>query len=87
VVNKGGESLVPSEGNKALVPQRLYSGAIRLRSGWLPIFQTAVATCLAWLLAIFILVLERPTFAPIAAVIVLGLAVGRWPSAADARSS
>jgi uncharacterized membrane protein YccC len=30
----------------------------------------------AWLLAVFILGLERPTFAPIAAVIALGLAVG-----------
>jgi hypothetical protein len=55
---------------------RLHSAAIRLRSGWLPILQTAVAACLAWLLAVLILGLERPTFAPIAAVIVLGLAVG-----------
>ena len=59
-----------------VVRQRLHSGAIRLRSGWLPILQTAVAACLAWLLAVLILGLERPTFAPIAAVIVLGLAVG-----------
>src|SRR5918995_6464888 len=55
---------------------RLRSGLLRLRSGWLPILQTAVAACLAWLLAVLILGLERPTFAPIAAVIVLGLAVG-----------
>ena len=65
-----------AEENKALVLQRLRSGAIRLRSGWLPILQTALAACLAWFLAVFILGLERPTFAPIAAVIVLGLAVG-----------
>ena len=61
---------------KALVLQRLRSGALRLRSGWLPILQTALAACLAWFLAVFVLGLERPTFAPIAAVIVLGLAVG-----------
>ena len=65
-----------AEVNKALVLQRLRSGALRLRSGWLPILQTAVAACLAWFLAVLILGLERPTFAPIAAVIVLGLAVG-----------
>jgi hypothetical protein len=67
---------VSAEENKALVLQRLHSGALRLRSGWLPILQTAVAACLAWFLAVLILGLERPTFAPIAAVIVLGLAVG-----------
>jgi hypothetical protein len=62
--------------NKALLFQRLRSGALRLRGGWLPILQTAVAACLAWFLAVLILGLDRPTFAPIAAVIVLGLAVG-----------
>ena len=67
---------MPAEENKALLIQRLRSGALRLRSGWLPILQTAVAACLAWFLAVLILGLERPTFAPIAAVIVLGLAVG-----------
>jgi uncharacterized membrane protein YgaE (UPF0421/DUF939 family) len=76
VGNKGGGSLVSAEENKAIVLQRLRSGALRLRSGWLPILQTAVAACLAWFLAVLILGLERPTFAPIAAVIVLGLAVG-----------
>ena len=60
----------------SVVRQRLHSGAIRLRNGWLPILQTAVAACLAWFLAVLILGLDRPTFAPIAAVIVLGLAVG-----------
>ncbi len=65
-----------AEENKALVLQRLRSGALRLRSDWLPILQTAVAACLAWFLAVLVLGLERPTFAPIAAVIVLGLAVG-----------
>jgi hypothetical protein len=67
---------VSAEENKALILQPLRSGALRLRSDWLPILQTAVAVCLAWFLAVLILGLERPTFAPIAAVIVLGLAVG-----------
>ncbi len=55
---------------------RLRSGALRLRGGWLQILQTAVAACVAWFLAVLILGLERPTFAPVAAVIALGLAVG-----------
>lgn len=55
---------------------RLRSGAFRLRGGWLQILQTAVAASVAWFLAVLILGLERPTFAPIAAVISLGLAVG-----------
>jgi uncharacterized membrane protein YccC len=76
VGNKGRGSLVSAEENKALILQRLRSGALRLRSDWLPILQTAVAACLAWFLAVLILGLQRPTFAPIAAVIVLGLAVG-----------
>jgi hypothetical protein len=71
-----GGSLVSAEENKALILQRLRSGALRLRGDWLPILQTAVAACLAWFLAVLVLGLERPTFAPIAAVIVLGLAVG-----------
>jgi uncharacterized membrane protein YgaE (UPF0421/DUF939 family) len=61
---------------RVVVRHRLHSAAIRLRSGWLPILQTAVAACLAWFLAVLILGIDRPTFAPIAAVIVLGLAVG-----------
>lgn len=40
------------------------------------ILQTAVAACAAWFLAVLILGVDRPTFAPIAAVICLGLAVG-----------
>jgi hypothetical protein len=58
-----------------VIRRRLRSGAIRLRSGWLQILQTAVAAVVAWFLAVILLGLERPTFAPIAAVIVLGLAV------------
>ena len=40
------------------------------------ILQTAVAACVAWFLAALLLGLDQPTFAPIAAVISLGLAVG-----------
>src|ERR671910_2142078 len=60
----------------SVVRQRLHSAAIRLRNVWLAILQTAMAACLAWFLAVLILGIDRPTFAPIAAVIVLGLAVG-----------
>src|SRR3712207_2179309 len=63
----------------AVVRQRLHSGALRLRSSWLQILQTALAACLAWFLAVLILGLERPTFAPIAAVIVLGVGGGGRP--------
>src|SRR5215216_1498796 len=59
-----------------VVRHRLHSAAIRLKSAWLQILQTAVAASLAWFLAVLILGVERPTFAPIAAVIALGLAVG-----------
>lgn len=55
---------------------RLRSGVFRLRSGWLQILQTGVAACVAWFLAVLLLGLEEPTFAPIAAVISLGLAIG-----------
>jgi hypothetical protein len=55
---------------------RLRAGWIRVRSGWLQIIQTALAACVAWFLAVLILGIDRPSFAPIAAVIALGLAVG-----------
>jgi uncharacterized membrane protein YgaE (UPF0421/DUF939 family) len=55
---------------------RLGAGWDRVRSGWLQIIQTALAACVAWFLAVLILGIDRPTFAPIAAVIALGLAVG-----------
>jgi uncharacterized membrane protein YgaE (UPF0421/DUF939 family) len=54
----------------------LRAGWVRVRSGWLQIIQTALAACVAWFLAVLILGVDRPTFAPIAAVIALGLAVG-----------
>jgi uncharacterized membrane protein YgaE (UPF0421/DUF939 family) len=55
---------------------RLRSGILRLRSGWLQILQTGLAACVAWFLAVVLLGLQEPTFAPIAAVISLGLAIG-----------
>jgi hypothetical protein len=55
---------------------RLRAGWVRMRSGWLQIIQTALAACVAWFLAVLILGVERPTFAPIVAVIALGLAMG-----------
>jgi len=59
-----------------VVRQRLRSGIHRLRSVWLLILQTALAACVAWFVTILLLGIDRPTFAPIAAVVVLGLAVG-----------
>jgi uncharacterized membrane protein YgaE (UPF0421/DUF939 family) len=61
----------------ARVRNRLLSGVHRLRGGWWQIVQTAVAAGVAWFLAVLILGAERPAFAPIAAVISLGLAVGQ----------
>ena len=60
---------------KFSVRERLRSGILRLRSGWLQILQTGVAACVAWFLAVLLLGLDEPTFAPIAAVISLGLAM------------
>ncbi len=52
------------------------SGVLRLKGAWLQILQTAVAAAVAWVLAVLLLGIERPTFAPIAAVVSLGLALG-----------
>lgn len=49
----------------------------RVRPHILAIFQTAVAAVAAWLLADAVLPAERPAFASIAAIIVLGAAYGR----------
>ena len=63
-------------GPRVRVRNRLRSGLRLLRSAWLQILQTAVAACAAWFLSVLLLDVDRPTFAPIAAVICLGLAVG-----------
>ena len=63
-------------GPRVRVRTRLRSGFLLVRCAWLQILQTAVAACAAWFLAVLILGVDRPTFAPIATVICLGLAVG-----------
>ena len=63
-------------GPRVRVRNRVHSGLLLLRGGWLQILQTAVAACAAWFLSVLVLGVDRPTFAPIAAVICLGLAVG-----------
>ena len=51
--------------------------AERLRAGGWPIVQTALAAGLAWALATAVLGEEQPAFAPIAAVISLGITLGQ----------
>ena len=50
----------------SVVRQRLLSAAFRLRRGWLQILQTAAAACMAWFVAVLVLGVDRPTFAPTA---------------------
>jgi uncharacterized membrane protein YgaE (UPF0421/DUF939 family) len=59
------------------LPRHLAVGAGRLRANGWPILQTALAASLAYLLAVYVLGNEQPFFAPIAAVISLGLALGQ----------
>ncbi len=73
--HREGSSWRESIGPQVRVRTRLRSGLLNLRGGWLQILQTALAACAAWFLAVLILDVDRPTFAPIAAVICLGLAV------------
>jgi hypothetical protein len=62
----------------ARLRHRLLMGFVHVRGGWWQILQTAVAAGAAWALATLILGHEEPpVFASIAAVISLGLAVGR----------
>src|SRR5215212_1039924 len=63
-------------GPRVRVRNRARAGFLLLRGGWLQILQTAVAACAAWFLSVLLLGEDRTTFAPIAAVICLGLAVG-----------
>ena len=64
-------------GKVLAVSRRIDSALGRLRAGGWPILQTAVAASLAWTLASMVLGHERPFFAAIAAVVSLGVAVGR----------
>lgn len=70
------EGMSRRERAAALAKVRLRSGWVRVRAGWLQILQTALAAAIAWFLAVLLLGIDRPTFAPIGAVIALGLAVG-----------
>lgn len=56
---------------------RLSSGAARLRSNGWSIVQTAVAASVAYFLATFVLGNQQAFFAPVAAVVSLGLALGQ----------
>jgi uncharacterized membrane protein YgaE (UPF0421/DUF939 family) len=59
------------------VGRRVASGVGRLRTNGWPILQTATAASIAYLLASFVLGNEQPFFAPIAAVVTLGLSLGQ----------
>lgn len=50
---------------------------LRLRAMWLPVVQSACASALAWWFAADVLGHSRPFFAPIAAVVSVGVASGR----------
>ena len=56
--------------------RRLLEGSGRLQANVWAVLQTAVAASIAYLLAIEVLGHERPFFAPIAAVICLGVTLG-----------
>ena len=49
----------------------------RLRLAWRSIFQASVSAAIAWLIATELLGHDRPFFAPVAAIITLGLTVGQ----------
>lgn len=59
------------------VRRRFAAGTGRLGTNVWPILQTAAAASLAYFLATFVLGNEQPFFAPIAAVLTLGLALGQ----------
>lgn len=58
---------------RRIVRQTLTSRAGRLRAAWPSILQAAVAAALAWLAATELLGHERPFFAPVAAIVTLGV--------------
>ena len=64
--------------------RHLTEGSVRLRaSGW-SVLQTAAAASLAYLVAVYVLGHEQPFFAPIAAVVCLGVTLGRrWKRAVE----
>jgi uncharacterized membrane protein YgaE (UPF0421/DUF939 family) len=54
----------------------LRQGLIRLRDAWRPILQIAAAATVAWLIATEVLGHAQPFFAPVAAIITLGITQG-----------
>ena len=58
------------------VRRRLIAGANRLRTNVWAVVQTALAASISYFLAVVVLGQEQPFFAPIAAVISLGLTLG-----------
>ncbi|HET8953972.1 MAG TPA: FUSC family protein [Solirubrobacteraceae bacterium] len=54
----------------------------RLRLAWRSIFQASVSAALAWLIATEVLGHPRPFFAPVSAIITLGITVGQRPQRA-----
>ena len=66
------------------LPARLRAPLHRLRLALLPVLQCSLAAGLAWLIATEVFSHERPFFAPIAAVVSLGLSLGqRWRRALE----
>ena len=59
------------------IRRRLTAGAGRLRTNGWPVIQTSVAAGLSYFLAVVVFGNEQPFFAPIAAVISLGLTLGQ----------
>jgi hypothetical protein len=51
----------------------------RLRLAWRSIFQASVSAAIAWLIATEVLGHPRPFFAPVSAIITLGITVGQRP--------
>jgi uncharacterized membrane protein YgaE (UPF0421/DUF939 family) len=53
-------------------PSPIASSVDRVRTGTWPVLQTTVAAVASWYLAVLVLPVERPYFAPIAAIVALG---------------
>ena len=73
---RGGRNGVRGIGAFREVGRRLFLGVGRLPANAWPILQAAVAASLAYFLAATVLGNEQPFFAPVAAVVTLGLAPG-----------
>lgn len=63
----------------AFLAARTRQGWTRVREGWYPILEAAVACGLAWMLASWVLHRPTPFFAPIAAFVALGYSPDRSP--------